>query len=122
MIEITKAEYQNDFKIWVKFNDDTEGIADLRDDLWGNVFEPLKNLDLFRKFSVSEIMNTIEWENGADVAPEFLYDKIKKHSNSKNSSENNYKKAQDIMGKYVPAGTKLSDEITSDRRKEFERE
>lgn len=77
MLEVTNAQYKNDFKIWVEFNDGTAGIADLYNDLWGKLFEPLKDINLFKKFKVSEIMNTIEWENGADLAPEFLYEKIK---------------------------------------------
>lgn len=76
MIEVINARYLENFKIWVEFNDGTKGIADLNDDLWGRVFEPLKNIDLFKKFRISEILNTIEWENGADLAPEFLYEKI----------------------------------------------
>jgi hypothetical protein len=78
MLEVTNAIYQDGFKIWIQFNDGTSGIADLYGDLWGQLFEPLKDINLFKKFKVSEIMNTIEWENGADLAPEFLYEKIKK--------------------------------------------
>ncbi len=77
MLEVTHAKYENDYKIWVKFNNDESGIIDLSDDLWGDIFAPLKNTDLFRKFKISDVMNTIEWENGADLAPEYLYSKIK---------------------------------------------
>lgn len=78
MLEVINAQYHDGFKIWIQFNDGTTGIADLYNDLWGQLFEPLKDINLFKKFKVSEIMNTIEWENGADLAPEFLYEKIKK--------------------------------------------
>jgi len=61
MIEISKAIYQERFKIWIEFNDGTAGIVDLYDDLWGKVFEPLKNVELFMKFFVSETMKTIAW-------------------------------------------------------------
>lgn len=77
MIEVTKALYQDEYKIWFEFSDGTSGIADLYKDLWGEMFEPLKNIDLFKEFKVSDIFNTIVWENGADLAPEFLYSKIK---------------------------------------------
>ena len=76
MIEIKSAKYIDDFKIWIKFNDGTEGIVDLKNDLWGRIFEPLQDIELFKKFQVSEIMNTIAWDNGADLAPEFLYEKV----------------------------------------------
>jgi len=41
--------------------------------LYGEVFEPLKDVDLFRQAAVNPDTNTIEWPNGADLAPEFLY-------------------------------------------------
>ena len=47
--------------------------VDLESDLVGKVFEPLKNKDYFKAFSIK--YNTVEWENGADFAPEFLYEK-----------------------------------------------
>ena len=42
----------------------------------GDVIAPLKNIELFCKFKFSEVINTIEWENGEDLAPEYLYSKI----------------------------------------------
>ena len=76
MLEINNAKYLNDFKLWLEFNNGISGIADLSDVLWGEMFEPLKDIKLFKKFKISSIMKTIEWENGADLAPEFLLNKI----------------------------------------------
>ncbi|GHT01015.1 hypothetical protein FACS189421_13520 [Bacteroidia bacterium] len=39
--------------------------------LYGEIFEPLKDIDNFKKFHVSDW--SVEWKNGADMAPEFLY-------------------------------------------------
>ncbi len=39
--------------------------------LVGVVFQPLHDIDFFKRFSVKH--NTIEWENGADLAPEYLF-------------------------------------------------
>ena len=46
--------------------------VDLQTELNGNVYEPLKHLDFFKNFELK--YNTLEWENGADFAPEYLYD------------------------------------------------
>ncbi|HLQ01326.1 MAG TPA: hypothetical protein VK143_03400 [Burkholderiales bacterium] len=41
-------------------------------ELHGPVFEPLKNIDYFRRFTVHTELHTLVWPNGADFAPEFL--------------------------------------------------
>ena len=54
------------------FNNGERRIVDLSQSLNGKVFEPLKNIGYFKRFSIK--FNTIEWENGADFAPEYLYE------------------------------------------------
>jgi len=76
MLEVVRAEYIADYKVRVRFNTGEEGVVDLRGALWGPVFEPLKELAAFRRFSTSDVLHTICWENGADLAPEFLYDRM----------------------------------------------
>jgi hypothetical protein len=71
-LEIIQASYINDYKILLKFNDGTEMTVDLENELNGSVFTPLKDKSKFRKFSI--VFNTIEWENGANFAPEYLYE------------------------------------------------
>ena len=67
------AEYAGDYKIRLSFEDGTIGEIDLEDELWGEVFEPLKDVALFRDFQVDPELRTVVWSNGADLAPEFLY-------------------------------------------------
>ena len=69
-IEVVKAEYVDDYRIKLWFNNNVTKVVDLESSLKGLVFEPLKDLDYFKKFSVK--YNTVEWENGADFAPEYL--------------------------------------------------
>jgi len=55
---------------------DSDGVVkvvDLRDELFGEVFEPLKDAVTFRAVTINPDTNTIEWPNGANFAPEFLY-------------------------------------------------
>ena len=71
-IEITKAEYLEGYKLRIHFNNGEIRIADLETSLEGPIFESLKSIEEFRRFSIP--YNTIQWENGADFAPEFLYE------------------------------------------------
>lgn len=71
---VVDARYVRDHVIWVQFKDGSEGEVDLSSELWGPVFEPLKDVEYFRQFTVAEY-GTIAWPNGADIAPEFLYEK-----------------------------------------------
>jgi hypothetical protein len=73
--KLERAEYVRDYTIRVKFADGIEGDVDLGDELWGEVFEPLKDPDVFRRFRLDKELNTITWPSGADLAPEFLYEK-----------------------------------------------
>ena len=69
-------KYVSDYKIWLKFDDGKQGHIDLKDELWGEVFTPLKDKKYFKKVKLQKELNTICWENGADLAPEFLYEKL----------------------------------------------
>lgn len=75
-VEILSAEYLEEYKIIFRMNNGRCGIVDLKDELWGSIFEPLKDKTLFRDFMVSKETGTIEWKNGADFAPEFINDKL----------------------------------------------
>ncbi|MBP7552715.1 MAG: DUF2442 domain-containing protein [Spirochaetes bacterium] len=77
-INVVEAKYLNEYKIWIKFNNGIEGEVDLENDLWGPVFEPLKDTNEFRKFKISKTFGTIVWENEADLAPEYLLEKTNK--------------------------------------------
>ena len=74
---IREAKYQGDYRVWVKFDDGVEGEIDLESELWGDMFEPLKEKGLFAKLTLDEELRTIVWPNGADFAPEFLYQKLR---------------------------------------------
>jgi len=69
------ATYVRDYTIRIRFTDGVEGDVDLKDELWGEVFEPLRNPDAFRAFRVDKELNTIAWPTGADLAPEFLHER-----------------------------------------------
>jgi hypothetical protein len=74
--EVVDARYEREFTVHVRFSDGTEGDVDLRDELYGDLFEPLKDLAVFRTLFVHREFHTLCWPNGADLAPEFLYEKV----------------------------------------------
>jgi hypothetical protein len=80
LIDVIDARYVREFTLWIKFEDGSEGEVDLSPELYGPVFEPLKDPEYFRRFRVDPELGTIAWPNGADLAPEFLYDKIHVHA------------------------------------------
>ena len=60
------------YRLQLKFNNGVQGDICLLDELWGEVFEPLKNESLFMTAHHDEASGTVVWCNGADLAPEFL--------------------------------------------------
>ena len=75
--DVLEARYLRDYVLWLRFRDGTSGEIDLAPELWGEVFEPLKDLDVFRSFTVHPDFCTLVWPNGADFAPEFLHDNVR---------------------------------------------
>jgi hypothetical protein len=71
-LEVVKAEYLNDYRIKLWFNNQVVKVVDMANSLNVEVFRPLKDLEYFKRFTIK--FNTIEWENGADLAPEYLYE------------------------------------------------
>ena len=71
--EVTGARHTSARRVWLSFADGVEGEVDLSRYLgYGPVFEPLANEELFRQLRVEA--GTIAWPNGADIAPERLYE------------------------------------------------
>jgi len=77
MADVVEVRHLKDYVIWVRFEDGTEGEVDLRQSLRGPVFEPLRDIQYFSTVSVNPDLGTIVWPNGADVAPETLYERVK---------------------------------------------
>jgi hypothetical protein len=77
MVDVTEARYVSGYTIWLRFEDGTEGEIDLSEELNGPVFEPLRDHAYIAQLRVNADTGTVEWPNGADLAPEFLYEKVR---------------------------------------------
>ena len=76
MIWLTDAKYIKDYMIKTHFNDGTEKIVDLKNKVVNDqraIFRALQDLKHFAQARLNPESDTIEWPNGADIAPEFLY-------------------------------------------------
>jgi hypothetical protein len=71
-LHVTRVSYLAGYRLRLEFNDGSAKDVDLEAELHGEVFEPLRDLDLFKQVTCNPETNTIEWPTGADLAPEYL--------------------------------------------------
>jgi len=62
------------YRLAVRFNNGENGIVDLSAELTGDMFAPLRDPELFATAYQHPEMRTVAWANGADLAPEFLFE------------------------------------------------
>jgi hypothetical protein len=74
---VVEASYIGEYRIHIRFSDGAEGDVDLAEELYGEIFEPLRDVATFKKFQIHPEFRTLCWPNGADLAPEFLYEKVR---------------------------------------------
>ena len=72
MLKVTDVEYMGDYSLLCQFSDGKKKYVNLEPLLKYPMFAELKDKSLFTQFGLDD---TIFWANGADIAPEFLYDK-----------------------------------------------
>lgn len=72
MLRVVDVDYIKDYELLITFNDGIRKRVDLRPYLSGEVFGELLDKDKFIQYGLTR--TTIEWANGADLAPEFLHD------------------------------------------------
>lgn len=77
LLDVTAVRHVRDHVLWLRFEDGAEGEVDLSNLPKGPVFEPLQDVEFFRQVRVDPDLGTITWPNGADVAPESLYRRLR---------------------------------------------
>jgi hypothetical protein len=72
--DITNAEYLNDYKIRIFFDNGKSGIINFNKYISrGGVFSKLRDIEYFKKFSVDPEVFVLKWGNEIDIAPEEIY-------------------------------------------------
>jgi hypothetical protein len=73
-LHVRRVQVLPGYRLRAEFSDGVIKEIDLSEELYGEVFEPLRDPEFFRCAAVNPETGTVEWPNGADFAPEFLYD------------------------------------------------
>lgn len=71
---VKDVAYVSEYKLLVTFEDGVVKLVDLEPYLDGDVFEPLNDIDYFKTVRVNPDIDTIVWDNDADLSPDFLYE------------------------------------------------
>ena len=74
--EITAVEHLGGHRLRLTFADGFVGDVDLAERLAapnGSMFEPLEDVAYFAQVTVDPELGTVVWPNGADLAPDVLY-------------------------------------------------
>ena len=68
---------RDDYTLFVVFGNGENGILDMKPILDFGVFRRIKDYENFRRVRIS--FDTIEWDCGVDLDPEFIYAKCREH-------------------------------------------
>ena len=71
---VRDATYVSGYELLLTFEDGSVKRVNLEPHLDGEIFEPLKDINCFKTVRVNSELDTIVWENGADMSPDFLYE------------------------------------------------
>ena len=74
IIHITQVKVSAPYSLELTFNDGRRKRINLQHELYGPIFEPLRDPAYFAQARLDPDTHTVCWPNGADFAPEFLYE------------------------------------------------
>jgi hypothetical protein len=79
LVNVVEMRLVGAHELWLRFSDGAAGAVDLRAELDGVVFEPLRDPAYFARAVLNPDLRTVTWPNGADFAPEFLRSLLPSH-------------------------------------------
>jgi hypothetical protein len=79
---LVAAYVRGPFTLRLTFDDGLEKTVNLRRHLRGPVFQPVRDPAYFARVFVDRELGTIVWPNGADFAPETLYELPDEHDDA----------------------------------------
>lgn len=76
MVKLIEIKPMDDGRIWLRYSDQTEGIADLSDIIGKGVFKVLENREKFDAAYISENGGALAWREDLELCADALYLKI----------------------------------------------
>jgi hypothetical protein len=70
---VRSVESLDGYVLRIEFDDGMTREVDLEANLWGPLFEPLRDPLVFRQVRVDEELGTVVWPNGADLDPDVVH-------------------------------------------------
>jgi hypothetical protein len=77
MERISKIKFLEGYRLYLEYANGVRGEIDLSQRLFGPMFEPLRDPAVFSEVSLDEF-GAVCWPNGADLAPDALYQHLLK--------------------------------------------
>ena len=75
MVRVKSVKPETGYRLRIEFEDGVHGTVDLSTDLYGPMFEPLREAQVLEQVGIDEY-GVVCWPNGADLAPEVLYEEL----------------------------------------------
>jgi len=75
---VIKVTPRKDFTLDLEFDNGDEGVLDMKSYLDFGAFRKIKEYDRFKQVNIS--FDTIEWDCGVDLDPEFIYENCRKRA------------------------------------------
>ena len=74
IIHVTKVKIIYPYSVVIHFDNGTRKRVNLQNELYGPIFEPLRDPVYFAKGKLDLDSRTISWPNGADFSPDTLFE------------------------------------------------
>ena len=69
------------YRLEVEFSDGLRGVLDYHEELWGPLFEPLRDPTRFAEVGIDRF-GAVCWPNRADLAPDAMSEELKRGSSA----------------------------------------
>ena len=73
MSKLVDVKPLSDYRLWLKYADQTEGVVSLKHLVGKGVFTLWQNYERFRAVQVDSVTGALKWSDEVDICPDALY-------------------------------------------------